>query len=110
MMFGFIVLLTSLAIVADLTKRLFLNDEPCIIRSTVNDMNTVELKYYQFMISLNNYAGICNVLFPKICVPKETKDINVKAFNMITNKDGAKAMIEHISCDCKCKFNSRKCN
>ena len=31
---------------------------------------------------------------------------NVKAFNMITNKDEAKAMAEHISRDCKCKFNS----
>ena len=29
---------------------------------------------------------------------------------MITNKDEAKAMTEHISCDCKCKFNSTKCN
>ena len=43
-------------------------------------------------------------------VPKETKDINVKAFNMITNKDEAKAMMEHISCDCKFKFNSTTCN
>ena len=41
-----------------------------------------------------------------MCVPKETKDINVKVFNMITNKDEAKAMTEHISCDCKCKFDS----
>ena len=32
----------------------------------------------------------CNVLSPKIYVPKETKDVNVKAFNMITNKDEAK--------------------
>ena len=29
---------------------------------------------------------------------------------MITNKDEAKAMTEHISCDCKCEFNSTKCN
>ena len=29
---------------------------------------------------------------------------------MITNKDKAKAMTEHISCDCKCKFNIRTCN
>ena len=39
-----------------------------------------------------------------------TKDINVKAFNMITKKDEAKAMTEHISCGCKCKFNSTTCN
>ena len=34
----------------------------------------------------------CNVLSPKLCVPKETKDINVKVFNMKTNKGEAKAM------------------
>ena len=29
---------------------------------------------------------------------------------MLTNKDEAKAMTEHISCDCKCKLNSATCN
>ena len=62
------------------------------------------------MISLNKRTGSCNILSTKICVPKETKDINVKAFNMITNKDEAKAMTEHISYDCKCKFCSTTCN
>ena len=62
------------------------------------------------MISLNKCTGSCNVLSPKICVPKETKDIYVNVFNMITNKNEAKAMIEHISCDCKCKLNSTTCN
>ena len=38
-----------------------------------------------------------------MCVPNETKNINVKAFILITNKDEAKAMTENISCDCKCK-------
>ena len=89
---------------------MFLNDEPCMVRPTLIDMNPVEVKYYPFMISLNKCTRICNVLSPKICVPKETNDINVEAFNMITNKDEAKAMAEHISCDRKCKFNSTICN
>ena len=29
---------------------------------------------------------------------------------MMANKDEAEAMTEHISCDCKCKFNSITCN
>ena len=62
------------------------------------------------MISLNKCPGSCNVLFPKICVPKETKDINVKPFDMIINQNKAKEMTEHISCYCKCKFNSTTCN
>ena len=53
------------------------------------------------MISLNECTGSCNASSPKICFPKETKDIKVKAFNMVTRKDEAKAMTEHISCDCK---------
>ena len=54
------------------------------------------------MISSNKCPGSCNVLCPKIHAPKK-KDINVKPFNMMTNKDEPKAMAEHISCDCKCR-------
>ena len=38
------------------------------------------------------------------------KDIHVKKFNIITNKDEAKTKTEHISCGCKCKFNGATCN
>ena len=69
MIFGF-VLLSSLARVADLTKCLFLNDEPCMVRPTLIDTNPVELKYYPFMISLYKCTGSCNVLSPKICLRK----------------------------------------
>ena len=48
-----------------------LNDEPCMVRPT--HMNPNELKYCPFMISLNKCTGSCNVLTPKICVPKETR-------------------------------------
>ena len=81
-----------------------------MVRFTIIDMSPVELKYYPFMISLNKCTGSCNIVSSKICAPKETKDIYVKVFNMITNKDDAKAIIKHISCDCKCKFNSTTCN
>ena len=82
----------------------FLNDETCMVRTFF------ELKYDLFMISLNKYSGSCNALAPKICVSKETKEISVKAFNMITNKNEAKAMTEHVPRNCKCKFSSATCN
>ena len=71
-----------------------------MVRPTLIDMNTNDLKYYPIMISLNKCPGSCNVLSPKIFVPKEAKDINCKAFDMITNKDEARAMTEYILCDC----------
>ena len=61
MIFEFIELLSSLARVADLRKCLFLNDEPCMVRPTIINMNPVELKYYPFMISLNKCTGSCKI-------------------------------------------------
>ena len=53
------------------TKCISLNDELCMIRPTIIDLNPVKLKYYPFMISLDKYSGSCNVLSPKRCVPKK---------------------------------------
>ena len=73
-------------------------------------MDRVELKYYSFMISINKCIGSCYVLSSKICAAKETKDLYVKVFHMITNKNEAKAMKKHFLCYCRCKFNSATCN
>ena len=51
----------------------FFNDELCMVRPTLIYMNSNELKYYPFMISLTKCFGSCNVLSPKLCVPKEIK-------------------------------------
>ena len=63
-----------------------------MIRPTLIDLNPIKLKCCPFMISLDKCTGSCNVLPPKIYIPKETKDINIKTFNMITNKTEAKTM------------------
>ena len=92
----FIVLLIfSESFARDRTNRLFLNDEPCMVRPTLIDLHPVELTYYPSMISLDKWTGSCDVLSLKKCVPKETKVINVKAFNIITNKNEVKAMAKH---------------
>ena len=101
----FIVLLSVSKSLA--TKCLILDDKPYMIRPTIIDMNHVEVKYYPFMISLNKCTETC---VSNICIPKETNDINVKTFNMITNKDEAKAMTKHISYVCKYRFKSTTCN
>ena len=41
-----------------------------LVRPTLIDMNPVELKYFQFMISLNKCTGSCNILSPKILIIK----------------------------------------
>ena len=60
----FVVLLSFSVSLA--TKCLFLNDEPCMVRPTLINMNPIELKYYPLMISLNKCTGSCNILSQKI--------------------------------------------
>ena len=50
-------------------------------------LNPPEPKYYPFMVSLDKFTESCNVLPPKVCVPKEIKYINVKAFNIMTKQN-----------------------
>ena len=107
----FIVLFTfSSSLALEQTKCVSLNDDPFTLGPTLIDLNPVKLKYYPFMIILDKCSGSCNVLSPKICVPKETEDRNVKAFNMIINKNEPKSKAKHISCDSKCRFNGATCN
>ena len=53
------------------TKCLSLNDQSCMVKHNLIDLNPVELKYYQFMVRLDKPDRSCNVLSPKICVPKK---------------------------------------
>ena len=55
------------------TKYLSLNDEPCMIRPTLIDLNPVELKYYPFMISLHKCSGSCNVYLQNYVFKKKQK-------------------------------------
>ena len=82
--------------------------------STLIDLNPIDPidlnPIYPCMISSDKFSRSYNILSPKICVPKETKNINVKILNMITNKNKAEAMTERILCDCTSKFNNAICN
>ena len=73
----------------------------------------MRLNLILLIVIVDKYSGSCNSgndLSTKICVPSKPKDINVKAFNKITRINDAKTLVKHISCDCKCKFNSATCN
>ena len=41
---------------------------------------------------------------------KKTEDLNRSIFTMITGITESKTLTKHLSCECKCKFNGKKCN
>ena len=61
------------------TRCFSLNNESCMIRPTLIDLNFTELNYHPFMTSLDKCNGSlqCSTNLPKkIYVLRETKDIN----------------------------------
>ena len=66
-----------------------LNNEPCMVRPAFIGLNRVEFNLYPFMASLDKCSRSCNAaddLCTKLCIPSETKDINIKVFKMVTSQ------------------------
>ena len=99
-LFSFSNSLACIARISDRTTYMSLNDEPYMARPTLIDLNPMKIKYDPFMISLDKCNGGCNAFSSKICVLKKNpKDINVKVFTIITNKNEDKtiANIFHVT-------------
>ena len=57
------------------------------------DLNTAELKYYLFMISLDKCNDVWNTLseiYRRNCIPNKTEDVNLNIFNLITRTNKSK--------------------
>ena len=57
------------------------------------------------MVSFNTLNNLSN----KACVPSKAEGLDLSDFNMITWINEWKILTKHISCECKCKFDSREC-
>ena len=71
-----------------------------------------ELHYYPFGIKFDRCVGSCNTLNDlsnKVCVSNKTEDLCLRVFNMIAAINQSKILTNYASCECKCKFDGRKC-
>ena len=62
---------------------------------------------------MNRFDGICDTIkdpHGRICVLNKIEDVNLKVFNMIRGINESKAFTKHISNECGCEFDRRKCN
>ena len=84
----------------DRTKCTSLNKEPCLDRPTLIDLNSNELHYYPFMVSLESCNESCNTiddLSSRINVPNKTEGLNLNVFNMIKRINESETLTKHIS-------------
>ena len=71
------------------------------------------LSYYSFTVNLDRCMGSCNTfndLSNKLYVPKKTEGLNLVVFNTKTETKESKILTKDILCQCKCHFDSGKCN
>ena len=112
----FIVLLSYIAHGSNHRKCVSLSNQKCMDQPTLINLHpneySQEFHYYPFAVKLDRCVGSCNTLKDfsnKVCVPNKTEDLNLSVFNMITGVNESKTLTKHISCECKCKFDGRKC-
>ena len=113
----FIGLLTGLVNGFNHIKCVSLSNQKCMTQPALINLHpneySQEFYYYTFLVKLDQFAGSCNTindLFNKVCVPNNTKDLNLNVFNMITGINESETLKKHILCKCKCKNDETICN
>ena len=90
------------------------NNKKCVSLSNRKCMTEPTfINLHPFAINFGRCVGSCNTLndLPnKVCVPSKTGDLNLSVFNTITGINESSVLTKHISCECICKFDGRKCN
>ena len=113
----FIGLLTDIVSASNHTKYLSLSNQKCMTQYTLINLHPNEYSqkfhYYPYAVKLDRCVGSFNTLNDlsnKVCVPHKTEDLYLSVFNMIMGINASKILTKYISCECKCKFDGRKCN
>ena len=88
------------------------NQESKVREELIND-TTNNPVLYPFSVKVNKCSGTCNNIndsYARLCVPNVVKNINLKAFNLMSWSNQKKQIKWHESCKCECRLNSFVCN
>ena len=90
-----------------------MNNQECKIRSEIININTNESMFYPYSITISKCKGSCNTIndpYAKLCVPDTIKNINIKAFNLMSRTNETRHIEWHKTCKCKCRLDASVCN
>ena len=93
-------------------KCVSMNNQECKIKTKIIDINNNETLFYPYSIKINKCSGSCNNIndaYAKLCVPDVVKNINAKAFNLMSRTNEARHIEWHETCKCKCRLNASVC-
>ena len=84
-----------------------INNQKLKTRPQVVNVNGDEPVFFPFSIEASKCSGSCNninYLYAKICVPDVAKNLNVKAFNLMSRTNETRHIECNETCKCECKF------
>ena len=90
-----------------------LKNQECKIRPEIININSNNPIFYPFSIKTNKCSGNCNNTNnpkAKICVPDIIKNLNFKAFNLMSLSNEMRHIEWHETCKCICRFDATVCN
>ena len=64
-----------------------------------------ETLFYPVTVSVNKCGGSCNTI-----KGKKIKNMNLKAFNLMSKANETRFLVQHESCECKYRLNESVCN
>ena len=109
---------TGLAFLSTLTSVnvlscISMNNQECRVRPRIVDLNRDELVSFPFSIKTSKCSGSCNNInnpFAKLCVSDVVKNLNVKAFNLVSRTNETRDIEWYETCKCKCRLDASVCN
>ena len=69
--------------------------------------------FFPCSITINKCKGSYNTIndpYVKLCVPNTIKNINIKAFNLMSRTNETRHAEWHKTCKCKCRLDASVCN
>ena len=85
-------------------KCLSMNNQPYPVRPTLINMNLDELHHCPFIISMNRFDGSCNT------IKNPFEGVNLKSFSMMKGINESMTLAKHVSWECRCDLDDKKCN
>ena len=76
------------------------------------NVNTNDPMFYPYSNEINKCKGSCNTIndpYAKICIPDTIKNINVKAFNLMSRTNETRHIKWHKTCKFKCRLDASFC-
>ena len=94
-------------------KCISMNNQECKVKPKNVNVNSDEPVFFPFSIKISKCSGSCNNInnpYANLCVPDVVKNLNVRAFNLMSRTNKTKFIELHETCKCKCRLDASVCN